>query len=248
MRWRHCGQLKSCFPVRLQKRRTRVQKSSLLVPGKTCADRYAYLAEGPGYSKWIEWRCRKVTDSLKDLVSVLRDGDGYRHLRLQFVIKCDFTRSAGEQWPDYNPAKLLLEAGIDIAALKAIDGLDVIPSFHPQMTQTTRRYLNDEYIPHDPRTADAYGHDMPNMFIERHSNLEIYPSMTKGQGRGAWKGEFWWPYGCNVQGEVDFQNYATPHPDNAFALAEMAAVVADYDVQDLLHGKNCPFVLTSFTG
>ena len=212
------------------------RETGVKVPGKTCADRYAYLAEGPGYSKWIEWRCRKVTDSLKDLVSVLRDGDGYRHLRLQFVIKCDFTRSAGEQWPDYNPAKLLLEAGIDIAALKAIDGLDVIPSFHPQMTQTKRRYLNDEYIPHDPRTADAYGHDMPNMFIERHSNLEIYPSMTKGQGRGAWKGEFWWPYGCNVQGEVDFQNYATPHPDNAFALAEMAAVVADYDVQDLLHG------------
>jgi len=212
------------------------RETGVKVPGKSCAERYAYLAEGPGYEKWVEWRCRKVASSMKELISVLRDGDGFGQLRLQFVIHCDFTRASGELWPDYDPGKLLREAGIDIAALKAIDGLDVIPSFHPNMTQSSRRYLNDEYIPYDPRTAEAYGHDMPNMFIERHCNLEIYPSMTRGQGKDAWKGEFWWPYGCNVPGKVDFQNYATPHPDNAYALSAMAAMVADYDVQDLLHG------------
>ena len=212
------------------------RETGVKVSGKTCAERYAYLAKGPGYAKWVEWRCRKIANSMKELVSVLRDGDGFGQLRLQFVIHCDFTRTSGELWPDYDPEKLLREAGIDIAALQAIDGLDVIPSFHPNMTQQSRRFLNDEYIPYDPRTAEAYGHDMPNMFIERHGNLEIFPSMTRGQSKDAWKGEFWWPYGCNVPGKVDFQNYATPHPDNAFALAKMAAAVADYDVQDLLHG------------
>lgn len=211
------------------------RETGVKVPGKTCAARYAYLAEGAGYGKWVEWRCRKVTESVRELVSTLRAGGGER-LRLQFVINCDFTADASDRWPDYDLPKLHREAGIDLAALKAIDGLDVIPTFHPGMTQSSRMWPDEEYIPYDPRTAEAYGHDMPNFFIERHSNLEIYPDMSLDQGATAWKSPFWWPYGCNVQGKVDFQNYATPHPDNAFALSAMANVVADYDVQDLLHG------------
>jgi len=211
------------------------RETGVKVPGKTCAERYAYLAEGAGYDKWVAWRCRKVTESLKELVATLR-AEGGERLRLQFVIDCDFTKNVSDRWPDYDLAKLHREAGIDLAALKAIEGLDVIPTFHPHMTQSWRMMLDEEYIPYDPRTAETYGHDMPNFFLEEHCNLEIYPSMTIGQGKTAWKNPFWWPYGCNVQGKVDFANYATPHPDNAFALGPMANIVADYDVQDLLHG------------
>ena len=202
---------------------------------KSCQDRYRFLVGDQARRKaWIDWRCRKVTEAARELVAVLREkGDD---LVLQWWVSPYCFLRGEKDWFGWDPDASARKGGIDLKALSSVEGLCVMPIVRPDFFRAHGRYdTNEEHFQFDERYRRYFREaGVRAINLERHSNLEIYPSMTAR--KNFWKRPFWMPTGSNVAGVPDFYDYPTPHPNSEFCLESLVGLVADYDLQDIMHG------------
>ena len=202
---------------------------------KSCEDRYRFLVGDPARrAAWIDWRCRKVTEAARELVSVLREkGDD---LVLQWWISPYHFLRGEKDLLGWDPDASARKSGIDLRALSSIEGLKVLPIVRPDYFRAHGIYdTNEEHFQFDERYRRYFREGGVHAInLERHSNLEIYPSMTAR--KNFWKRPFWMPVGGNVAGIPDFYDYPTPHPNSEHCLETFVGLVADYDLQDIMHG------------
>ena len=209
------------------------RETGIHVPGDTPMKRAQWLLSH-AKNEWIAWRCRKVADAVRELAETLR-ADGNSHLQLQYWIRGDFMADKGE-WPAFQYGEKLKEAGIDLALLSRIPGVNVVPCIRPDYFRGgAGSATNEPYLLFSPEVSDLWNrHHITAVNVFRHSNLEIYPSLVNRDLK--WKYRWWAPVGSNVQGIADFYNYATPYPNTQFVLEPLAHLVAELDIQDLEHG------------
>lgn len=202
------------------------------VPEKTASGRYQWLMKN-AKEQWIDWRCRKVAEVVKELADTLRAG-GNDKLELQFWVRGSFMEDNG-LWPEFDYDRNLREAGIDLALLTKIPGVNAVPCIRPDYSRVWGKLgSNEPYLIYSKEISDFYRKNRISAInIFRHSNLEIYPSLAKAQ---KWKFPWWAPIGLNVQGRADFTSYATPYPNTQFVLEPLAHLVAEFDIKDLEHG------------
>lgn len=202
---------------------------------KSCKDRYNFLVGDQARRKaWIDWRCRKVTEAARELVAVLREkGDD---LVLQWWVSPYCFLRGEKDWFGWDPDASARKGGIDLKALSSVEGLCVMPIVRPDFFRAHGRYdTNEEHFQFDERYRRYFREaGVRAINLERHSNLEIYPSMTAR--KNFWKRPFWMPTGSNVAGVPDFYDYPTPHPNSEFCLESLVGLVADYDLQEIMHG------------
>ena len=202
---------------------------------KSCQDRYRFLVGDQARRKaWIDWRCRKVTEAARELVAVLREkGDD---LVLQWWVSPYCFLRGEKDWFGWDPDASARKGGIDLKALSSVEGLCVMPIVRPDFFRAHGRYdTNEEHFQFDERYRRYFREaGVRAINLERHSNLEIYPSMTAS--KNLWKRPFWMPVGSNVAGVPNFYDYPTPHPNSEFCLESLVGLVADYDLQEIMHG------------
>ena len=148
--------------------------------------------------------------------------------------------TSGVKWTEWDMEKSLRAAGVDLARFSKIPGVRVVPCVRPDFYRahmgsaaTDEPYFTDS--PQWTRLMRSCGVDCINLF--RQSNFELYPHFGIWEDSvSPWKTELWLPTFNINNWSKDFQSYATPHAPPPYTLDSTASMVADCDVQDLLHG------------
>lgn len=211
------------------------QETGIVVPETDAAGRFEFLTGDPSRrAKWVDWRCRKVTSCAKELVRTLREKGG--NYQLQFWVWCSLFTMNETDWFGWNPETSLREAGVDLKALGEIDGLKVVPCVRPDRFRPRGDFDKNEYhFPYDDKYRDLLRTaGVSSVNVYRHSNLEIYTKLAAKSN--VWHWAFTSPTGNNLAGIPNFHGFPTPHPAGKYALESMVGLIADYDLQDILHG------------
>ena len=138
--------------------------------------RWRFLTSPENRKKWIEWRCRKFAEVSSELVRELRKGN--KRLRLQLWVDC--ATVLGNGWKkNHSVEQELREAGFDLALMKRIDGLDLVPVIRPdyQRVHGLGSKVSEEYLVNAASFANPFArtsYRTLNMML--HNNLENFPS------------------------------------------------------------------------
>lgn len=174
----------------------------------------------------------------RELAETLRASGGNAEIQI-WVRSGHYSRDWTVKFEEWDAERGFGECGVDIRRLSAIPGVRVVPCTTPDFARVRKDNAIDlEYLQDSPswvRLMRENGVDCINVF--RHSNFEIYPSMGYIEaGATPWKSELWLPTFHMMTGEKDFQSYPTPLARPPYTLDSVASLIADCDLQDLLHG------------
>jgi hypothetical protein len=207
------------------------KETGVKIPESTPSARYEWLMK-KAKDKWINWRCKKVTEFAAELGREIQE-QGNRALKVQLWVKANHFLHDLDNWPDYDANQALRNAGIDLAKLNKVQGITVMPIIRPDYPRIRGKKTNEEYLVYSDALAEAFhAANIQTINVFRHCNLEIYPSLVSKTNRFK---DFWHPAGCNLPDKI-CKGYATPLPNTEFALDAMIYCLAEFDIQDFLHG------------
>lgn len=213
-------------------------ETGVAVPGETAHARYEYLTgDSTRKAKWIEWRCAKNQEILSELAHEIRAGAN-KTLELRFWIEANWFSDHPERWPDptWSWNEDLRAAGVDMKAVNAIPGVRFLPVVRPYRCRNSGvTAVNEPYLERSPEEAELIRDaGVTDMMICNYGVLEIVNRLMLKENR--WKRAFWWTIGNNVPNVPNFYSYSIPHPSGALATELPAHLIAEYDLQDLMHG------------
>lgn len=213
------------------------KETGVKIPAKDAPGRYRFLVEGAADVRkaWLDWRCAKTAEVARELADELRAG-GHDGLTLQFWVRAEtYADRHLDRWPDYDMETALREAGVDLAALRAVEGLEPVLFVRPDYFRSNGRVdMNEPYLMYSDEFAKTLNKDgIRTMNVMRHGNFELYDPIT---GTNYWKNAWWAPPTVSLRNDNMFLYYATPHPQDPYVLEPFAYLLAETDVQDFEHG------------
>lgn len=213
------------------------RETGVTVPATDAPGRYRFLVEGAKDVKeaWLGWRCAKTVEVARELAAELR-AEGHEGLTLQFWVKPEiYANRHLDRWPDYDMTATLREAGIDLDALRNVEGLDPVLFVRPDYFRANGRVdMNEPYFMYSDTFAQTLNENgIRTMNVIRHCNFELYDPII---GTNYWKNAWWAPPTVGLRNDNMFLYYATPHPQDPYVLEPFAYLLAETDVQDFEHG------------
>ncbi len=190
--------------------------------------RYEFLKANE-WEKWLDWRCEKVTELVKELVAELQGKKLIYRVTMEQLIPSDPSKRSlirddliKGKMPDL--VRAFREQGIDLKALAKLDNVIVLPDLRPNHT----RIFGDKG---DERPFNFSDELFSLRNIEGIENFQI----TQQNNQEMYEGGGFIPTANGTQ-KASLRVFATTLPNNEYALENIAWAVAKFDPLFINHG------------
>lgn len=211
------------------------EKETGIKVGVPADRRYAHLMCGDKALRkaWCDWRCRKVVAHVKGIADELRKGNGRLVLKGYLSI---YALYAGNREKGFDQDEHLRELGVDIAAINALEGVELVPYCSPdEDTIFGYRPEGGDYdrTIHDPETFAYLNARLkkPALNFIIHSNLECYPGVVAHLPECHFPLNYY-AFGEKQKKNCDFLSWASCFPNEDEVMQPYCAALAYGDLQE----------------